>query len=98
MRQLSMGVLVVSLMGLGMASAVAAPMPTAGADTSSTIAPLITRGPGPVIAPKGSKYMEEKNAAVKKQISQHARQDKHHGKKNHHSKKKHHGKKHQKKK
>jgi len=42
--------------------------------------------------------MEEKNAAVKKQISQHTRQGKHHDKKNHHNKKKHHGKKHQKKK
>ncbi|HEJ7887079.1 TPA: hypothetical protein SMI12_004088 [Serratia liquefaciens] len=92
MRQLSIGVLVASLLGFGMTAAVAAPMPTASADTSAAIAPLVARGPGPVINPEGSKYMEEKKAAMEKQMPQHTKQGKHH------SKKKHHGKKHHKKK
>ncbi|HHL0960456.1 TPA: hypothetical protein ACQVH3_005266 [Serratia marcescens] len=82
-----------SLLGSGISAAVAAPMPTASADTSAAIAPLATRGSGPVINPEGSKYMEDKKAEMEKQMPQHTKQVKHHAKKA-----KHHGKKHHKKK
>lgn len=93
MRQLSIGVLVASLLGFGISAAVAAPMPTATADTSAAIAPLAARGPGPVINPEGSKYMGDKKAAMEKQTPQHTKKSKHHAKKAKHYGKKHHKKK-----
>ncbi|WP_261464751.1 hypothetical protein [Serratia marcescens] len=93
MRQLSIGVLVASLLGFGISAAMAAPMPTTRADTSVAIAPLTVRGPGPVINPEGSKHMENKKVALEKQTPQHSRQGTHHAKKI-----KPHGKKHHKKK
>ncbi|MFZ4170596.1 hypothetical protein ACEV60_18350 [Enterobacter ludwigii] len=35
-------------------------------DTSSAISAVAARGPGPVINPENSQYMEDKNAAEKK--------------------------------
>lgn len=85
MRQLSIGVLLASLLGGGLTPAEAAPIHMASADTSAEIAPLITRGPGPVVNPENSQYMEEKNAAVKakNQVKHGAKATRHHGKKQH---------------
>ncbi|MGO2143621.1 MAG: hypothetical protein ACTH4K_08760 [Serratia bockelmannii] len=68
-------------------------MPVAGADTSPTIAPLIAHGLGSVIAPEGSKYTKEKNAAMTKQILQQTKRVKPNDRKNYHDKKKHQKKK-----
>jgi hypothetical protein len=86
MNRLAVCTLLGVLIGFGIMTA------QASDDTSSAIAPPTMRGPGPVINPEGSQYMEEKKAAMEKQIPQHTKQGKHH------SKKKHHGKKHHKKK
>jgi len=94
MRQLSIGVLVASLLGFGMSAAVAAPLSAVSADTSAAIAPVTNSAlNGQQIAPT--------QATVTKQVEQHQpKQTKHYAKKaKHHAKKaKHHGKKHLKKK
>lgn len=92
MRQLLIGVLGASLLVFWVTALAADPMQTIIADTSATITPLVTRGPGPVVNPEGSKYMEEKKAPGGKQITHNTKQDKHHEKKknrgkNHHKKK-----------
>ncbi|CAI1965162.1 hypothetical protein [Serratia quinivorans] len=59
-------------------------------DTSAAIASIITRGPGPVINPENSQYMEEKKSVMAKQAQPHrVKQVKHHGKKKPHAKKYH---------
>lgn len=86
MRQLLISVLGASLLGFWVTAMAAAPMQTVIADTSATIAPLVTRGPGPVVNPEGSQYMEEKKASGGKIITQNIKQDKHHDKKKHRGK------------
>ncbi|HCC3327757.1 TPA: hypothetical protein M4731_000929 [Salmonella enterica] len=66
MRQLSAAVVVAFLFGF---SAVAADMPadsTHSSDTSAPTRPPLVFGPGPVINPENSQYLEDKNAAMKK--------------------------------
>ncbi|MFW7226952.1 MULTISPECIES: hypothetical protein [unclassified Serratia (in: enterobacteria)] len=82
MRQLSIGMLVASLLGFGMA--VAAPMPKASADTSAAIAPVANS------TLNGLQKAPEERAVSIKQVQQHqAKQVKHHSKKKHHGKKYH---------
>ncbi|EHN8908261.1 hypothetical protein F6T93_001527 [Enterobacter hormaechei] len=50
-------------------------------DTSSAISAVAARGPGPVINPENSQYMEDKNAAEKKRIESKAHNKKQHAKK-----------------
>lgn len=65
MRQLSIA-LIALLFG---STAIAADMPTdstGSPDTSARTQPPLVFGPGPVINPENSQYMEEKNAAMEK--------------------------------
>ena len=67
MRQLSAAVVAASLFGF---SAVAADMPadsTHSSDTSAPTRPRLVFGPGPVINPENSQYMEDQSAAMKKE-------------------------------
>ncbi len=67
MRQLSAAVVVASLFGF---SAGAADMPadsTHSSDTSAPTRPPLVFGPGPVINPENSQYMEDQSAAMKKE-------------------------------
>ncbi|MBU9839261.1 hypothetical protein J1780_04740 [Rahnella aceris] len=84
MRQLSIGV----LLGLGLTTVEAAPIHMTSADTSAEIAPLIARGPGPVVNPENSQFMEDKNAAIKatNQVNHEAKPARHQGKKQHNTK------------
>ncbi|ULH10610.1 hypothetical protein MF265_22260 [Serratia marcescens] len=78
---------------LGLFLGLSAVTAQASEDTSAAIAPLVVRGPGPVINPENSQYMDEKKAAMTKQVQQHqAKQAKHHSKKTKHHAKKHHKK------
>ncbi|MGC6030920.1 hypothetical protein [Enterobacter kobei] len=66
MRQLSATVVVASLFGF---SAVAADMPadsTHSSDTSAPTRPPLVFGPGPVINPENSQYVEDQSAGMKK--------------------------------
>ncbi|ENX4473327.1 hypothetical protein ACFO72_004286 [Enterobacter roggenkampii] len=74
MRQLSAALVVASLFGF---SAVAADMPADSAhssDTSSPTRPPLVFGPGPVINPENSQYMEDQNTAMKKEQQEPATQ------------------------
>lgn len=74
MRQLSAAVVVASLFGF---SAVAADMPADSAlspDTSAPTRPPLVFGPGPVINPENSQYLEDQNAAMKKEQQESATQ------------------------
>lgn len=67
MRQLSAAVVVASMFG---SSAVAADMPadsTHSSDTSAPTRPPLVFGPGPVINPENSQYMEDQSAGMKKE-------------------------------
>lgn len=67
MRQLSAAVVVASLFGF---SAVAADMPadsTHSSDSTAPTRPPLVFGPGPVINPENSQYMEDQSAAMKKE-------------------------------
>lgn len=61
---------------LGLFLGLSAVTAQASEDTSAAIAPLVVRGPGPVINPENSQYMEKKNAAAKAIQQYQARQAK----------------------
>ncbi|MGO2143624.1 MAG: hypothetical protein ACTH4K_08790 [Serratia bockelmannii] len=78
MRQFSIVVLVASLTGA--TAVIAAPM-QAAPPAPTAVAPHVTHGPGPVINPENSQYMEEKNAAAKVTQKHQTKETKHHRKK-----------------
>ncbi|CFQ32176.1 MULTISPECIES: hypothetical protein [Yersinia] len=75
MNKLAISTLLGMLLGLGGVTT------QASADTSTAITPPIARGPGPVINPENSQYIEEKNAAAK--VKDKVKPTNHHGKKHH---------------
>ena len=87
MRQLSIGVLVASLLGFGMTVAVAAPLSAVSADTSAAIAPVTNSTlNGQQIAPTQAavtKQVQQQQSKQTKQTKHHVKKAKHHGKKHH---------------
>ncbi|ENX4473607.1 hypothetical protein ACFO72_004577 [Enterobacter roggenkampii] len=84
MRQLSVGVLTLSLLGFtSVALAESNPISASVQDAPTARTSLVAQGPGPVINPENSQYMSEKNATVKKNQSGQSRINKHHVKKHH---------------
>lgn len=67
MRQLSAAVVVASLFGVAAIAAAMSENSTNNGNTAEQSHPALIFGPGPVINPENSQYMEDKNAAMKKE-------------------------------
>ncbi|MNG54820.1 hypothetical protein D3C79_128730 [compost metagenome] len=82
MKKLTVNILLGVLIGFSAATT------QANDSISATVAQVVSLGPGPVINPENSLYIEEKKAAMVKQVQHYqAKQIKRRGKKNKHHRK-----------